>query len=219
MLHCFECGADLPDNLLYCLHCGVQLDAAEDPTIVRPRPVEPLPKPVVPLPPEPQPVVIRQSSGATKFILGALLGAGLVILLLIVGVFMLASNRSGQSNAMRPPANQNTTPASPTPSPTPKPSPSPTPAAKANVNSNVDPALSVRDCVIISPEGGSVNLRRYCDTLDCSVHSSTLYIQVEPGTHVEVTGREPIVSGRYTWNQIKYDGETLWVSSARIDCE
>jgi len=26
MIHCYKCGADLPDNLNYCLHCGGKLD-------------------------------------------------------------------------------------------------------------------------------------------------------------------------------------------------
>ncbi len=26
MIHCFKCGADLPDNMAYCLHCGSSLD-------------------------------------------------------------------------------------------------------------------------------------------------------------------------------------------------
>jgi hypothetical protein len=32
VIHCFSCGADLPDNLSYCLHCGVPLDEA--PTVI-----------------------------------------------------------------------------------------------------------------------------------------------------------------------------------------
>lgn len=28
MLHCFNCGADLPSNIVYCLHCGERLDAS-----------------------------------------------------------------------------------------------------------------------------------------------------------------------------------------------
>jgi len=36
MLHCFQCAADLPDNMLYCLQCGSPLD--EQPTVIRKRP-------------------------------------------------------------------------------------------------------------------------------------------------------------------------------------
>lgn len=34
MIHCFKCGADMPDNMIYCLHCGVLLET-EPETIVR----------------------------------------------------------------------------------------------------------------------------------------------------------------------------------------
>lgn len=34
MLHCFSCGADLPDNLNFCLHCGERLKD-EIPTLLK----------------------------------------------------------------------------------------------------------------------------------------------------------------------------------------
>lgn len=34
MIHCYSCGSDLPDNIIYCLHCGNRLD--ETPTVVFP---------------------------------------------------------------------------------------------------------------------------------------------------------------------------------------
>lgn len=55
MLHCFQCGADLPDNLFYCLHCGARLDGNDQPTVIR-QPIQPpvarkpKAKPVSPVP-------------------------------------------------------------------------------------------------------------------------------------------------------------------------
>jgi hypothetical protein len=224
MLHCFQCGADLPDNLLYCLQCGKPLDVAEEETVVRPKPVElwPIdPKPVEPLPiiePVPAPVQ-RQGSGTATLILGVVLGAGLVIGLLIVGVVLLTSGRD-EKPKNTPPVNVQATPNSPTPTTTPTHKPTPTPSA-AQANSNVNAAsAALRDCAVITPDGeGTINLRRYCDTRDCSQDVSTLYLQVDPATKVQATARESIVTGRYTWVQIKYAGELLWVSEARLDCE
>ena len=91
--------------------------------------------------------------------------------------------------------------------------------APANSNAN-QPSAALKDCAVISPDGvGAINLRRYCDTRDCSQDVSTLYLQVDPGTKVQATSRESIVTGRYTWVQVKYAGELLWVSEARLDCE
>src|SRR4051812_2820131 len=102
MLHCFECGADLPDNIVYCLQCGKPLRNTEEETVVRPKPFDQWPvepRPVEPIPvieKEPAPIK-RQGSGTATLILGVVLGAGLVIGLLIVGVFMFASTRNEQS--------------------------------------------------------------------------------------------------------------------------
>src|SRR5262245_6813078 len=102
MLHCFECGADLPDNIVYCLQCGKPLGNTDEETVVRPKPFDvwPVePKPVEPIPVEPEPAPIpaqRQGSNTATLILGVLLGAGLVLGLLIVGAFLLASNRDDQ---------------------------------------------------------------------------------------------------------------------------
>lgn len=76
-----------------------------------------------------------------------------------------------------------------------------------------------RVCTIINPEGSSVNLRRDCDTRDCSEDASTIYTQGEPGDDLRTTGRPPVTTGRFTWVQVRYQGETLWVSSTRLDCE
>src|SRR4051794_21831239 len=141
MLHCFECGADLPDNIVYCLQCGKPLGAEEE-TVVRPKPFDPWlidPKPVEPIPViEPEPVLAkRQGSGTATLILGVLLGAGLVIGMLIVGAFMFASNHTDQTkinlpvNIQMPTQNSST----PTTTPTHKPTPTPT-VAPSNSNTN-----------------------------------------------------------------------------------
>jgi len=224
MLHCFECGADLPDNIVYCLQCGKPLSNIEEETVVRPKPFDQFPvepRPVEPIPviePEPVPVK-RQGSGTATLILGVVLGAGLVIGVLIVGAIMFASSRDDQAKIILPVNIQLQTPNNPTATTTPTHKPSPSPSV-ASSNSNANSQRAFRDCAVISPDyESSINLRRYCDTRDCSQDSSTIYIQVEPGTSVQATSRDPIVTGRYTWVQIKYAGELLWVSEGRLDCE
>lgn len=205
MLHCFQCGADLPDNLAYCLHCGAALND-DTPTVVHPMPE--------PVPVEPQP---RQGSGALKFILGSLIGAIAVVVLLVVGAFVLFSMRDDDHPANIS-VNNNANLSSPTPSksPTPKkPTPTPTPSS-ANENTE---RVNVKTCTVVNPAGGSVNLRRNCDTRDCSMDASTLYTQLDPGDTVEATNRKPVTTGRFTWVAVKYHGETLWISSTRVDCD
>ena len=223
MLHCFECGADLPDNIVYCLQCGKPLGGAEEETVVRPKPFDPWPidpKPVEPIPDiEPEPVPVRrQGSGTANLILGVLLGAGLVLALLIVGAFIIASNRDDSPKISLPVNIQIATPGSPSPTTTATRKPTPTPTvAPSNSNSSQS---AVRDCAVITPDGeGTINLRRYCDTRDCSQDPSTLYLQVDPGTSVQVTPHDRIVTKHFTWVQVKYRGELVWVSAARLDCE
>lgn len=36
MIHCFQCSSELPDNMIYCLHCGVKLDGEAE-TVFAPR--------------------------------------------------------------------------------------------------------------------------------------------------------------------------------------
>jgi hypothetical protein len=213
MLHCFQCGADLPDNLAFCLHCGAKLDD-EAPTVVRPGPddIHDAETIAANVPP--------RSSGAAKFIVGSLLGAIAVILLLVIGAFVLFSMRNGEHPTNVPVnINNNNAVGSPTParSPTPK-KPTPTPSPSA-INDNSEPPTAAKTCTVINPAGGSVNLRRNCDSRDCSMDASTLHTQADPGEDVELTARKPVTTGRFTWVQVKYRGETLWISSTRIDCE
>lgn len=217
MLHCFKCGKDLPDNINYCLYCGAELDADIE-TVVTHRPFDdpdPDPEPAIV---EPLPVIPQQkSSGIGKFIFGGLVGAGLVILALVGVGFILFSMQDRQNNANTIANNKNVSVNTPTPSPTPRKA-TQTPTVTPTEN-DVHFITKLRGCEIINPEGGSVNLRRYCDTRDCSTDPTTLYIQADPGTHVEATDHQPVLTGRYSWIQVRYDGETLWVSAARLDCE
>lgn len=191
----------MPDNLAYCLNCGTKLDD-ETPTVVHPTPapfIEPPPK---------------QGSGALKFILGSLLGAVAVLLLLVIGGFVWFSMSDNPPPANLPVNNSNIeAPKTPTPR---KPSPSPTVSA---TNENMEPKMMDRSCRITNPQGGSVNLRRNCDTRDCSMDASTLYTQGDPGETVIPTGRKPVTTGRFTWVEVKYGGEVLWISSTRMNCD
>ena len=211
MLHCFQCGADLPDNLVFCLHCGAKLEDDETETVVIPEPVTPPPIDIAPKP----------RGGAAKFVLGSLLGAVLVILLLAVGAVMWVSLRPEPPlTTANVPVNKSSAESpSPQPSSSPsprKPSPSPTPSA---VNDNTEPGTTAKTCTITNPAGGSVNIRRNCDTRDCAMDPATLYTQADPGDTVEATSRKPVTTGRFTWVPVKYHGEVVWISSTRIDCD
>ncbi len=209
MLHCFKCGADLPDNLAYCLQCGARLEDDDVDTVVVKRP-DVIPDDVQPIRPEP-----KTGSGVAKFIVGAIIGAGAVIVLLVAGIIFI----SMQSEPRKTNAANNSV-ASPTPSPTPLPSPKkPTPSPTASpANDNTLRSVQ-RRCEVTNPTVGFVNLRRYCDTRDCSQDASTLYSKAEPGDLVYTTGREPVTSGQFIWVEVTFYGETMWISSTRIDCD
>ncbi|MEP6786817.1 MAG: hypothetical protein ABJB40_00195 [Acidobacteriota bacterium] len=228
MLHCFQCGADLPDNLVYCVHCGARLEDPDATTVVDPPiviPIDPRPSPVestpFPVDPRPAPTEPKRSGGVLKFIIGGVLGAGAVIVLLaIVGSVIYYMSEQGQG-----PANNGRSAVS-TPTPVPTPTATTTPASAPTrkptpmlVNANDETEAAAKSCEIINPAGGSVNLRRYCDTRDCSLDASTLYTQGDPGDLVQRMNHKPVTSGRFTWVQVKFDGETLWISSNRINCE
>ena len=209
MLHCFQCGTDLPDNLLYCLQCGARLDDDEVPTVVEIPVVTADDKRPVPIEPK--------SGGMSKFLLGGLLGAGAVIVVLVLGTIFFNMRGTPRANT---PVNKrevgNTPTSTPTSTPTPrKVSPTPTPLP---ANDDV-PITQVRTCEIINPAGGAVNLRRNCDKLDCSKDDSTLYLQAEPGEPVDLKDAKPVTNGRFTWVQVVYQGETVWISSTRINCQ
>jgi hypothetical protein len=213
MLHCFGCGKDLPDNLAYCLYCGARLDD-DDETVVNPTPA---PRPI---PYEPIPYEQKRGSGVGKFILGSLLGAFLVIALVAVGGFVLFSVKNGEVATNQPVLNANAD--SPTPQKT-QSSKIPTPSAvpsRANNNIATGPARQPeRECFVTSGDGGTANLRRNCDTRDCSTDPTTLYTEADSGDLVTTTARSPVTTGRVTWVQGRDRGEGLWISSTRIECD
>src|SRR5436189_6475675 len=66
MLHCFKCGADLPDNVIYCLQCGERLEGDDDvDTFVRKKPSPPE-KDTVVLPSTPKTEAGRKESRASS---------------------------------------------------------------------------------------------------------------------------------------------------------
>lgn len=203
MLHCFNCGSDLPDNLAFCLHCGARLDDETATVVHTARRTQADDKPPV--------ITTGSGTGLAKLVIGGLLGAGAVIAIFVVLGVVLYSMQGNTDQSSS--ANDKTPTPTLTPTPTPKPkTPTPTPDESQADNT------SEEECDITNPQGGDVNLRRDCDTKDCSQDPSTLYIQVSPGEMVVPTGKPRVTTGKFTWVQVKYNGEILWVSSTRIDC-
>lgn len=87
MLHCFNCGSDLPDNVIYCLHCGERLDTGEFETKLRtPTPAK-------------KPMPTRKSLGLLWV---KTIAAGVCLLILaagvaVVGIVITAALSSGRS--------------------------------------------------------------------------------------------------------------------------
>lgn len=211
MLHCFQCGSDLPDNLAYCLNCGARLDDSDAKTVVDPPVVRPDGM-------KPDQIEPKTGGGVAKFLIGGLLGAGAVIVFLValgfVAYYVIDPNQTNTTAN-----NKQDTVNTPTPTPTETPTPTPRKPTPTPENDNTETAADVKICDVVNPAGGTVNLRRYCDTRDCSQDPTTLYIQAEQGDIVELTNRKPVTTGRFTWVQVKYGGEILWISSTRINCD
>lgn len=86
MLHCYNCGADMPDNMLFCTVCGKKLDAPEAETRVLGEGAAPTvafggagTRPMT------QPVVAKKSGGGFKAVVITLLGLFLVGAVVVVG--------------------------------------------------------------------------------------------------------------------------------------
>ena len=84
-MHCFECAAAMPDNMIYCLNCGAKLDGEAE-TAVR----ETIPAPrIVIMPPIPSRTEIATSyvkeSRPLRYIVG-----GVVLVAVIAGLAFLA---------------------------------------------------------------------------------------------------------------------------------
>ena len=216
MLHCFECGSDLPDNVIFCLNCGAKLPL-DDKTIVIPVVGAPTPAPVPTddepptqdrepsVPPPVTPGIMPESPASMS---GAVKAAIAVMALFIVGaVFYLFGRLSVDP------------PATPTSSPTPKPSRSNTPPVNATIDTNAAVDTKVLyECVASNQGKGTVNLRRDCDTKNCEMDPATKYTQIPDGTRLSLLDLGDHKTGRMTWRPVLYRGERLWISSAKLSC-
>lgn len=100
MLHCYNCGANMPDNMLYCTSCGRKLDTAEQPTEVFSGPA--LQTTPYATNPATQPIVHKKKDGALKVVVITFLSLGVITVIVIVaGVAFWAFNKrqSVASNA------------------------------------------------------------------------------------------------------------------------
>jgi hypothetical protein len=76
MLHCYNCGANMPDDMLYCTSCGRKLEVSEQQTQVLSAPVAP----TTPYATNPatQPIVTKNKGGALKAIVITLVSLVLI---------------------------------------------------------------------------------------------------------------------------------------------
>jgi hypothetical protein len=86
MLHCYNCGADMPDNMLYCTRCGKKLDATETQTQVFGDGAAPTVAFGGPTRPVTQPMVVKKRGGGLKAFLIVL-----VSLLVLGGIGVVAA--------------------------------------------------------------------------------------------------------------------------------
>ncbi len=73
-------------------------------------------------------------------------------------------------------------------------------------------------CVVSSNSGGNVNLRKDCDTKDCALDPTTIFIEVPSGTTTHLRTGKKAYSKGFTWLPVRYDSQDLWVSSATAKC-
>lgn len=81
MMHCFECGAAMPDNMVYCLLCGSKL-GGEAETVVKER----TPPKIVIMPPIPSRTEIAITWLSENKVIGV---ATLTAFVLLVAVFII----------------------------------------------------------------------------------------------------------------------------------
>jgi len=105
MIHCYNCGADMPDNMLYCTQCGRKLDVPEMETRVLPEAAAPTVRSASTPTTRPlaqnaetayQPVYQKKRGGALKSIVLAVIGvllAGVIVVVAAV-LFVMFSKRS-----------------------------------------------------------------------------------------------------------------------------
>jgi hypothetical protein len=86
MLHCYDCGANMPDNMRYCTSCGRKLDAPEQATQVLGGPA-PQTTPYSPNPAT-QPIVRKKKGGALKAVVVVFVSLGVIAAVVIVAGVM-----------------------------------------------------------------------------------------------------------------------------------
>jgi len=104
MLHCYNCGNDLPDNLIYCTRCGKRLDSPETPTQVMGGPPAAVTTPFQSGPTTPV-ITAKKRGGGVKVVVIALVGLLVLGAVVIVAGIMFWSFSKRQNNAVTVNAN------------------------------------------------------------------------------------------------------------------
>lgn len=133
MIHCFKCGSDIPDNMIYCLHCGERLDA-EPETVVKENPI----------PTEPPKSIIYV---VFDWVAKAVAASAIFLLVMAAGCLVLAgliiygswgsTNQTSGNTAQSVPLPEPIPPTPKSPSPTPRKT-KPTPAPVVNRDAEME---------------------------------------------------------------------------------
>src|SRR5438445_5986702 len=89
MIHCYNCGADMPDNMLFCTACGKKLDVPEMETQVLPEAAAPTVRYTTQ--PVTQPMVQRKRGGALKAIVLSIIGVVLAGVIVVVAAVLFVT--------------------------------------------------------------------------------------------------------------------------------
>jgi len=211
MLHCFKCGADLPDNVIYCLQCGDRLDGADDAeTVLR----QPKTKEVVT--PDTSPKVSRSplSPFVVIQIAGAIILASILLIVLIGGLKSPSSYFPPDAPQNR--INDNVANASPRQMQTPQ-APSPTATPLPNWNPVMTERVNQPNCEVTAPAQLHVN----CDTADCDIDPSTVAPTLGIGERVVRHGTYRQARGRlrYRWELVSNSIGQFWIASNKLRCD
>ncbi len=246
MKKCPECLRTYDDNLSYCLQDGKALmtvvgdefaaeaetqikakpfPAATQPSI-NPNPADDLtilsPPPPTYETPKPRKSKINFFLLAALFIaLGVIVGGGLVLLL---GGFsrdqVAVSNKS---------LNNKTNLETPEPRVAEEKTPEDEDNSEDDVSDNFEedtdeltatPTPEPKVCFLSDGGngGGEVNVRRDCDTLDCTLNPATIARTYSNKTSITKLGKS-VRSGDYNWEKVNINGGTFWVADSKIRCE
>jgi hypothetical protein len=189
MIHCFKCGSDLADNMIYCLQCGNRLetDAGAETVIAQVRPATRAPL-----------------SGVVKAVAGiALLALGSLVL--YWAVFLPSVPDANQISV----TSTNEPEATVTPPPTPAPV-----ASKAKPSPTAVAGFRPKTGCYLSNGGKGVTLRLDCETKDCNKDKTTVAMTVPDGTSVELSPAPPTGN----WRVIVIGNQTYYVAASRVVC-